>query len=78
MRAIRKLLKSARAVSPEVDVHFRATSDDDKWVCAIYLGKDVILFESAVGTVDDVVAAALAKLKGVSQQIQAVDSDTSS
>jgi len=72
MRKIRQLLRAARALSNEVDVHFRGTSDSNLWVCLIYLGKDVILFESTPDQLDAVVDAALAKLKGMSQQMQAV------
>jgi len=68
----KKLLKTARAISPEVDIHFRATMDPNEWVCAMYFGKDVILFESVPGKLDIVVDAALDKLKGMSQQMQAV------
>ena len=72
MRKLHQLLKTAHAVSKDVDIHLRGTADDNIWVCSIYLGKDVILFSTEPGKLDDVVKAALDKLKGMSREMQAV------
>lgn len=64
------LLSAARAVSPDCDVRFRGTPDEDKWVCLISVGA-AILFESKPGPLEDVVDLATAKLKGVSKRMLA-------
>lgn len=64
------LLSAARAVSPDCDVRFRGTADEEKWVCLISVGA-AILFESKPGPLEDVVDFATAKLKGVSKRMLA-------
>jgi hypothetical protein len=72
MTKVEQLLQAVHAVSDDADVHFRGTPDVNKWICLVYVGRDVILFESTPGTLGEVVDAALGKLRGMSQQIRAV------
>jgi hypothetical protein len=73
VEAIRKLthlLDAARAVSPDCEVRFKGTQDEDKWVCLVAVGAATI-FESKPGGIEDVMDSATTKMKGVSKRMLA-------
>ncbi len=74
IRKLTHLLSSARAVSPDCEVRFKGTADEDKWVCLVSVGAATI-FESKPGPIDDVMDLATAKMKGVSKRMLAALTD---
>lgn len=74
VRNLRQLLLAARAVSPDCEVKFRGTGEEDKWICIVSVGA-ATLFESKAGYIDDVVDDAARKMKGVSQRMKAALDD---
>jgi len=71
------LLTVARAVSDDVEVRFQGTHETDVWICTVWVGKDVILYETAPGSLDAVIDDVLAKLGRMSQRMIAIlDTDT--
>jgi hypothetical protein len=71
MHRITQLLAAARALSPEVEVRFRGTPNEDLWVCVVTVGP-VVLFESPAGSIEEVIEGAVHKLKGMSQKMRAI------
>ena len=76
-RKLNHLLSAARAVSPDCEVRFRGTLEEEEWICIVSVGAATI-FESKPGHIDDVMDLAEAKLKGVSKRMMAAldDGDT--
>lgn len=70
LRKLNHLLDAARAVSPDCEVRFRGTDDEDKWICLVAVGSATI-YESKPGALDDIMDAATAKMKGVSKRMLA-------
>ena len=70
LKKLEHLLDAARAVSPDCEVRFRGTTDEEHWICTVSVG-GAILFESKPGPVDEVTDLATAKLKGVSKRMLA-------
>lgn len=64
------LLDAARAVSPDCEVRFRGTTDEDEWICIVAVGAATI-YESKPGALNDVMDLATAKMKGVSKRMLA-------
>lgn len=75
MSTLQQLLLAARAVAPQVEIKFRGTADETLWVCIVTVGRDIVLFETQPGLVDEVIDDAARKLKGMSQKMRAVLSD---
>jgi hypothetical protein len=76
MQNLEPLLLAARAVSPDCEVKFRGTKEDDRWVCLVCVGAATI-FESKPGRIEEVIEEASRKLKGVSQKMQKALDDPS-
>ncbi len=72
MTKFQQMLLVARAISDDVEIRFRPTPEVDHWICSVFVGKDVILFQSPAGQFDDVLDAVFAKLKTISQRMHAV------
>jgi hypothetical protein len=73
-RKLDHLLTAARAVTPDCEVRFRGTNDEDKWICLVAVGTGpgaATIFESKPGALDEVMDSATAKLKGVSKRMMA-------
>ena len=75
IRKLNHLLDAARAVSPDCEVRFRGTVDEDKWVCLVAVGAATI-FESKPGQIDDIMESATTKMKGVSKRMLAALDET--
>jgi len=69
---LHQLCDVVRTLSPQGEVRFRGVPDrDDWWVCSVWVG-DVILFQSAAGPLDEVMAQVRAKLKSMSQKVRKI------
>jgi hypothetical protein len=62
------LLAAARAVSPDCEVRFRGTGNENEWVCIVGVSAATI-YESKPGTLEIIMDLATDKLKSVSQKM---------
>ena len=69
MKRLRRLCEATRAISHAAKITFHGIPDrDDLWVVRVSVG-DVILVETAAGTLDRVLIEAAKKLQGLSQKM---------
>lgn len=71
MSRITQLFAAARSLSPEVEVRFRGTAEESLWICVVTVGP-VVLFESQVGTINDITDWTIHKLQSMSQRMRAI------
>lgn len=71
MKKLRQILTAARALTPQAEVTFKGTPNEDEWVCVVAVGA-VVLFESKPGTAEVIVEEANKKLKGMSTKMRAI------
>lgn len=74
LRKLNHLLAAARAVSPDCEVKFRGTANENEWICLVGVGSATI-YESKPDDLDAIMDLATAKLKGVSKRMMAALDD---
>lgn len=65
-----RLVRAARDISSQIEITFRGTDEENKWICIVSVGHDAVLFESDPGEIDFVIEEAVNKLKRMSQRIR--------
>jgi hypothetical protein len=65
---LKALCKGVHAISSGFEIRFTASSDNSEQWCVTVGVRDVILFHTGFGTLDDILSLAISKLAGISQK----------